>query len=236
MEIINGIRIGEYEFNIDTVIEEIKWRCIASKINYAAFSAAGDIEFGNVGTAGEEREKKFLEIAEFMKENKIYFSFSGTHEGDFGLRGEVISQMKEIAGDYFVGCFLPELGSMFACKGSGCPDVHSNPYKDMKEAKDSFVKYVNEFFDNVNLPEDVKNKLSIIEATSLLTYTMESKIAFPIVEAMCGNPEIMIPMTRATAKAHKCPKWVTYIAHECYAGNRNGDVLKNKRLPYLLIF
>lgn len=227
MEIINGIRIGQYEFNIDTVIEEIKWRCIASKINYVAFSAAGDIEFGSVGKSN--KDEKFLEIAQFMAENKIYFSFSGTHAGDFGVKGETISKMKEIAGDYFVGCFLPELGSMFGCKGSGFGHEEV-PYKDMCEAKDSFIKYVNNFFDSVDLPEDVKNKLSIIEATSLLPYTMESKLAFPIMEAMCGNPEIMIPMIRATAKAHKSPRWITYIAHECYAGKMNGDILKNKRL------
>lgn len=234
MEIINGIRIGQFEFDIDTVIEQIKWRCIASKINYAAFSAAGDVDYGCIGTAEKKaREQKFIEIAKFMRENKIYFSFTGTHDGDFGLSGELLSEMKEIGGDYFVGCFLPELGSMFGCKGSGFPDVYGNkeqPYKDMKEAKDKFIDYVNEFFDRVDLPDDVKNKLSIIEATSLLPYAMESKLAFPMVEAMCGNPEIMIPMVRATAKAHNSPKWITYIAHECYAGNRQTDVLKSKRL------
>lgn len=229
MSIINGIRIGQYDFNIDTVPDELKWRCINSKINYAAFSAGGSEQF-NGAVKGDEMDRKFLELAEFMAENKIYFSFSCGHSGYFGVKPETLSRMKAIAGDYFMGCFLPELGSMFGCKALSYPDVVARDFENMQEAKDSFVDYVNDFISRVKLPEELKNQISIIEATCLLPYVSEAATSFPMVEAMCGNPEIMLPMVRGVQKAHGAPLFITYIAHEWYAGNRNDDPLKGKRL------
>ena len=230
MNIMHGIRIGQYDFNIDTVLDELKWRCINSKVNYAAISAAGSQGFHGGTVKGEEMDRKFLELAEFMTENKIYFSFSCGHSGYFGMNPDTLSKMKEIAGDYFIGCFMPELGSMFGCKAFSYPDVVAEKFDNMQDAKDGFVNYVNSFIDKVKLPEELTTQTSIIEATCLLPYVAESKMSYPMVEAMCGNPEIMLPMVRGVQKAHNAPMFVTYIAHEWYAGTRNDDTLKSKRL------
>ena len=52
----------------------------------------------------------------------------------------------------------------------------------------------------------------------------------PVLETMPGNPEIMVPLVRGTAKAHNKERYMTYIAHECYGGLRWEDPLKAKRL------
>ncbi len=229
MDILNGIRLGQYEFNIDTVIEELKWRVLASKMNYAAFSATGTYE-SIWDNKNEHLDEKMIEIAKFMTENKIYFSFTnGAPSMEFGLKKETLSEIKKIAGDYYIGNFICELGSKYGCCGSDYGH-EANPGKNLKELKDGFVKYINDTIAEAEIPDELKNEMTIIEATSLLPYVMEANAAFPVLETMCGNPEIMLPLLRGTAKAWNAKRYITYIAHEWYAGVRNHDTLKLKRL------
>lgn len=223
MEILNGIRIGQYKFDIDTVLEELKWRCISFGLNYAAFSVAAAAE------KNANLEENLIKIAKFMKENKIYFSFSSTHAGNFGFKTEAIIEIKKIAGEYFLGCLMPECGSKYGCSGTGY-GLTERKHKDLQDAKEGFVEHINNLLEKSQLPKELHDSIGIIEATSLLPYAMESKVTFPCLETMCGNPEIMIPLLRGTAKAHKTDRMMTYIAHEWYAGVRNSDILKKKRL------
>ena len=57
MDIIHGIRIGQFDFDVDSVISEIKWRCIDNGMNYVAFSP-GEKDF--CGYKNEYKEKKNL--------------------------------------------------------------------------------------------------------------------------------------------------------------------------------
>ena len=228
MEIINGIRIGQFDFDVDRVIAEIKWRCMDSGMNYVAFSAGGekDSKWGNY--KNEDKDAKFLTIAKYLKDNKIYFSF--TNSGGrccFGLEKETFSEIKKIAGNYYIGNFICEPGGIW-CNGKdyGVKNFEGN----LQEAKDGFVDYINGLIADTQLPDELKSEVGFIEALPLLTYIGESNAVFPIVETMPGNPEIMVPMVRGTAKAHNKERFMTYIAHEYYGGLRWEDTLKAKRL------
>ena len=228
MDIIHGIRIGQFDFDVDSVISEIKWRCIDNGMNYVAFSP-GEKDF--CGYKNEYKDEKFIEIAKFLAKNKVYFTFTntgGTKESPaFGLKKETLGKIKEIAGDYYIGNLICEPGGHWS---NGADYTSKRFTGNLQDGKDGFINDLNSRIANAQLPDELKNQVSFIEALPLLTYVAESNAAFPVLETLPGNPEIMIPMIRGTAKAHNKERFLTYIAHECYAGLRWEDTLKAKRL------
>ena len=156
MEILNGIRIGQYTFDIDTVMEQIKWRCLASGMNYVAFSVA---PAAKTNAPNENLEEKLIELSKFLKENKIYFSFSCTHGGNFGFKTEAIIEMKKIAGEYFLGCLMPECGSKYGCSGTGY-GLTERKHKDLQDAKDGFIDHINNLLKTTKLPEELWDSIS----------------------------------------------------------------------------
>ena len=228
MDIIHGIRMGQFDFDVDSVIAEVKWRCIDNGMNYVAFSA-GEKDF--CGYKNEFKDEKFIEIAKFLAKNKVYFTFTnagGTKESPaFGLKKETLAEIKKIAGEYYIGNLICEPGGHW----SNGADYTSKKFTgNLQDGKNGFINDLNSRIANAQLPDELKNQVSFIEALPLLTYAAESNAAFPILETLPGNPEIMVPMLRGTAKAHNKERFLTYIAHECYAGLRWDDPLKAKRL------
>ncbi|NLD87184.1 MAG: hypothetical protein GX633_02870 [Clostridiales bacterium] len=226
--IISGIHVGEHSFEPEAVIREIKERCIDRGMNFVTIRT-------NRETVPAEY---FYKWAEFLRDNKIYFIFLYTiQHAPAGrvsqLTKEIVSGIKEIAGEYFLGDMIGEVGSSYACKLPGyyIPGREEMPKqnaRDMQEAKDNYIKKVSTLIE-IDKGLGIE-KISSVEATVLNSYNLEAGVTIPMCELMCGNPEIVVSALRGSAKAYSCPIWGTYIAHEWYGGLRHEDILKRKRL------
>ena len=218
MEFLNGIRLGEYELDPEKVIDEIYEKCVVGRKNYTAISVRRtDIP-----------DEKFYEWAKYLAENKIYFHFAwGQYEpSPFSI--PAVSEIKRIAGEYFLGIELPELGTIFGCAGKKyVHSPHFHNYERLGEGKRDFIKIVKEAKDAYGYPEDIG--FTFTEATSLLSYLTDVGVFMFSLETMCGNVEIMTPLIRGAARCAEKP-YMNYIAHEWYGGVYNDDELKKKRL------
>ncbi len=226
--IYHGIRIGTHEFVPEKVIDRIQKDCIDEGMNYVRISLAGE----SFKIEGGIDRSWFRKWATFLRDNKVYFSFS-TDERVLQEDNDVVREMKEIAGEYYLCNFAKsELGSHHASIGSGY-GVAESKANNLLEAKENFQKVVRSEVNKAQFDGEIPLDylpLSTVEATAILPYVVNQGFTFPCLETMCGNPEIMIPMLRANANMLKSPIWGTYIAHEWYAGVRNLDVIKLKRL------
>ncbi|MBE6964655.1 MAG: hypothetical protein E7441_01315 [Ruminococcaceae bacterium] len=236
--ILNGVHIGEHGFDPDKIIDDIKERAIDAGFNYVILRPGKRKIF---------EQKYFIEWAKYLAENQIYFAIlynvQYPPEGkESWLEPETVAKMKEIAGGYFLGETIGEPGSMYACKA---PDYYINgdttewrkdqrnyrlrfDYENLSETHEEYVKTVSKFVD-INKRSGMPNVMSV-DATGFARYNIEAGIDIPILEAIPGNPDILIPNVRGVAKASKAKIWGTYFAHEWYGGVRHTDVLKMKRL------
>ena len=218
MAFLNGIRLGEYGLDPDHVIDEIYEKCILGRKNYTAISVRRtDIP-----------DEKFYEWAKYLAENGIYFHFAWGQYEPSPFSVSAVSEIKRIAGEYFLGIELPELGTIFGCAGKRYThSPHFHNYKKLSEGKAEFVKTVKEARDNYGYPENIG--FTFTEATSLLSYLTEVDVSMFSLETMCGNVDIMTPLVRGAARMANKP-YMNYIAHEWYGGVCNDDELKKKRL------
>ena len=219
MEFLNGIRLGEYGIEPEKVIDEIYEKCVLGRKNYTAISVRRtDIP-----------DEKFYEWAKYLADNKIYFHFAWGQYEPSPFSVSAVSEIKRIAGKYFLGIELPELGTIFGCAGKGYKhSPHFHNYEKMSEGKEEFIKVVKEARDAYGYPSDIG--FTFTEATSLLSYLTDVDVAMFSLETMCGNVEIMSPLLRGSAKAAGNKPFMNYIAHEWYGGVYNDDELKKKRL------
>ncbi|MBQ5777722.1 MAG: hypothetical protein IIV97_02760, partial [Oscillospiraceae bacterium] len=236
--IIHGIRVAGYEFIPEKIKELIKTRCIDRGMNYIDFA------FGQQ----EIPEEYFLDIAKFLKENKVYFDVhfkhptrnpGGTFKTACGYTEETALAMKEIAGEYFLSHVMAELGSEFGCYAAAYGErlrvnATDNDSDNMRDASLAIKKKAKTLIDAASVGGKIP--VTVIEATGLLPYVVNSGLSYPYLEAMCGKSDIMIPLLRATAKANNCPYMATYIAHEWYGGVRAFDPLKMLRLRMMYDF
>lgn len=215
-EILHGIRIGRHDFHPEEVMEWIDKNVIAYGLNFMRFSVRG--------VAVEPHY--FREWARYLSDNKIYFAFQGCTKQEMGFDRETALEMKKIAGKYYL-CNLckAELGTKYGCFNSGFG--YENDSDRMSDGKLRIEKLMKEFSEDVFYDDSIPNVS--IEATSLISY-IEKDNGFPLLETFNGDPEVMIPLTRGVAKANGKQRWGTYMAHEWYAGTRNFDTLKMKRL------
>ncbi len=234
--VLNGVHIGEHGFDPEKVIDEITERCIKPELNFVTIRPRYH------GRRDPIAQRYFIEWAKFLSENKIYFVFLYTvqfaPEGkDSQLEPETIAKIKEIAGEYFLGDMIGEVGSSRACKQAGYfkkqggrvdPTALTLDYPDMKAAHEGYVKGVGEYI-NIDKKLGIEDVISV-EATGLNKYNAEAGVTIPMLELMCGNPDILVSSLRGTARAIDSKLWGTYVAHEWYGGMRHTDVLKRKRL------
>ncbi len=221
--VLNGIRIGEYDFDPDGVIDEINEKCIKRGMNYVAFS---------VGIKVRPDASYFEKWARYLRDNGIYFTFTQAPQTDLGFGAETARKMKEIAGEYYLGNIVTEIGSLYCCKGSQYGETNGDELavsvESMAEGKRLLVDAVKHYIRKASFDGDLP--ATVIEATGLVPYVAGCSESFPILETMCGEPEVMVPMIRGTARALGKELFATYIAHEWYGGVRNFDELKRKRL------
>lgn len=232
--VISGIHIGEHSFEPDAIIEEIKSRILDKKMNFVTIRPPFEKNIP---------QEYFIKWAKFLADNKVYFIFLYTVQhppkGEKShLTKETVAEIKKIAGKYFLGDMLGETGSSFACKFQGyyniglgvgkddyVPDVN---ILDMEEAHNKYLDFVGQYID-VDKELEMPNIISG-EATTFNKYNLEAGVTIPVLELMCGHPEILISSTRGAACAYNSKMWGTYIAHEWYGGMRHEDILKRKRL------
>jgi len=246
--ILNGVNIGEVNFDKDSVIDEIQKRCIDQGFNFVSIRPRGD----NVD------QESFISWAKYLAENKIYFIFLyATQHAPYGkesyFTAETITKMKEIAGEYYLGELFGETGSMYACKLPGyyisrenegnCIDgdqydstIYINRfrdfrlerYSDMKEAYEGFISVMSKF---TKIAKDLGTPgFFCVEANAFAKHNAAAGIDVPILEICPGNADILVPAFRGTASAFDAKLWGTYVAHAWYGGLRHDDPLKMKRL------
>ena len=228
--IYHGIRIGTHEFVPEKVIDRIKKECIKPGLNFVRFSLGGEsfkIENGF-------DENWLYEWAEFLKDNKIYFSFEAINKF-LQENKHVMYKMKEIAGEYYLcNVSKEELSTHRASigKGYGLPE---SPATNMKEGKEAFQEEVRKAINIAQLGGEITNDiipLCTVDATTMLSYVIDQGFTFSYYET-CSNTEMMVATLRANANMLKHPIWGTFVAHEWYSGTRSLDALKLKRLELI---
>ena len=218
MEFLNGIRLGEYGIDPETLIDEIYEKCVKGRKNYTAISVRRT----------DVPDEKFYEWAKYLADNKIYFHLAWGQYEPSPFSVPAVSEIKRIAGKYFLGIELPELGTIFGCAGKGYKhSPHFHNYERLSEGKSEFIKVVKAARDAYGYPEDIG--FTFTEATSLLSYLTDVGVSMFSLETMCGNVDIMTPLIRGAARITGKP-YMNYIAHEWYGGVYNDDELKKKRL------
>lgn len=228
--VLFGVHIGEHSFEPDQIIAEIKDRCIDCGHNFVTIRTP----FGK-----EVPQEYFIQWAKYLTEHQIYFLFLYTLQHapvgkENHLMPETVAKMKEIAGKYYIGDLLGEVGSNYACKWKHYYDDNKEGFMpvtdlpDMQAAYDNYLAVMRKWID-IEKKYDVPAILCV-EATALHKYNAATGVEIPVLELMCGHPEILTSVTRGTARATAAPMWGTYLAHEWYGGFRHDDILKRKRM------
>ena len=222
MKFLNGRRIGEHELDVDNVIEEIHKTCIEGRKNYTSIALY----------RGEKIDKEtIVSWAKYMVENDIYFhlAFSAHPGTEPPITPEAAIEVKKIAGEHFLGILIPELGSTYGCTGKAYGGVSSHhEFERLGQGKEGFIEHINSVVERFGFPSEIG--VSVIEATSLVSYVTAAKTGIPVLETMCGDVENTVPLLRGSAKAKGPEGYINYVAHEWYAGVDNEDELKKKRL------
>jgi len=223
--ILNGIHIGEHSFEPDAIIQEIYERCVKPGHNFVTIRTSRCTE--------AIPQKVILKWAQYLTDNKIYFVFLYTLQHAPAGResmfdADTVAKMKQIAGEYFLGDMIGETGGSSASWFAEYPVAQSPSFSDLKQAHDAYLERVRGYADTdrkLGMPEFVS-----VEATILNKYNVTAGVTIPMLECMCGNPDILVSALRGTARATDAKLWGTYIAHEWYGGMRHDDPLKRKRL------
>ena len=222
MKFLNGIRIGEYALEPDKVLDEIREKCVEGRKNYTAIAVYRDQDI---------EAEKFISWAKYMAENDIYFQFACPRnmKSKIPFDAETAAEMKRVAGEYFLGAFVPELGNVYGCSGYGYTKkkYHHN-FEKMSEGVQGFYDLLHERMDRFRFTPDFE--VGVVEQTNLISYIPETGPGMLILETMCGDVEEITPLVRGTSKAKGNKGYIAYVAHEWYAGVHNEDELKKKRL------
>ncbi len=224
--VAHGIATGQFGFVPEEISDIIKNDCIAKGMNYVYMYTKGS----------NPTKEQILEWAKLMADNEVYFSYTfeygrGDKKGKIanpcGYDKETLIEMKKIAGKYFLGHLLLELGSEFGCAARGYWP-NSNNVEHIQDACDSMLESIKEHVEAARM--DGEAMVTCIEATGLMPYVAKGGLTYPTLEVLCGNSDIMLPMIRGTARSINAPLWSTYVADMWYGGVRNEDILKQHRL------
>lgn len=217
--IINGFRIYEYDCDPDKFVEEVEAK-YADGMNYV------HIATNQCKLPDGVPQHYYLEWAKYLTERKMYFCITAGGLNPAGYTEETAKKMKEIAGEYFLSYSLGEFGSSYSCKASGYREAPTRPWRDLQDAKNTFVNHVKNGMEQNKMGCGIP--ISITESTAMVTYECEAGIDFPTMEIFPGDVEIAVAFTRGAAKSYNCKMWSAYMAHEWYGGLR-WDELKQKR-------
>ena len=187
------------------------------------------MNYVKISATGTSHSKEFyVGLAKYLAEHKIYFDFSAvfSKEEPLGFDKETMVAMQEVAGEYYHAHSLSECGTKRTCSARGYGPFYGapNPSVDLTDALNNFNEYVNSQAVQARRGTDIK--VYGTDPTMRLSCSIHQNVDYPTLELVCGNPEMMIPLTRATARAMKSDFWMTYVAHEWYADTKTFDPLK----------
>ena len=226
-----GLHVGEHGFIPENILGELKTNCLDRGMNFVTIRPK---QFRMMD------DHYYLDWARFCADNKIYFVFLYTlqfapegHESM--LSPELVAQMKEIAGEYFLGDMLGENGSVWIGKEKGYYESWHAPQldqtiTDMKTGHDNYIKAMTDY---INIEKKLgidKIGIATVDATIANTYNIEAGVDTPFTELFCCDPQTAISALRGAVRAAGIDFWGTYVAHEWYAGMYSADILKRKRL------
>jgi len=241
-KILYGVHIGEHGYDADTLTNDIQRLCIDRGMNFVTIRMPKIKE--------PISSELLIKWAKFCADNKIYFIFLYTlqnalcfesTEQKSHLTADTVAKIKAIAGKYFLGDMLGELGSVWVGKlpgyyVEGHPPMLPQDAEDMETASRYFKKAVENYLKTErSLGID---KVCVVESSMIVTYDLEAGVNFALAEIMPRDPERIIAIFRGTMKAFDTGMWGGYLAHEWYAGRFHDDILKRKRLEleYKLVY
>ena len=199
-----------------------------------------ELEMGNL-VCLNQTSLNFEETLAMIKkivENKIYFFMDGDTSS---LTPVLTKQLVDAGGSYFLA-FSPmtEFGSLIYWDRDYFETLDPEVYWKTRYAK----KYLLGATDLVDarsryrltckklLEDRAKAQLGdtphiIIDASLFQNHLLDTGVAFPCLEMICGPPELMFAGIRGAARAHGSDLWMSYIP-ECYLG-KSKDRLRTKR-------
>lgn len=177
--------------------------------------------------------EQYCRWAEFFRDNKIYFCFLysiNDNDGEFSscLTASIVKKMYEIAGEYFIGDSLGELGNGLSRDVYDRHGEMNVQFNNMQEAKDTFIRDIKKYVKtsrNVGI-----KKIGNVESHTMMKYSLEAGVDILYPELLLGNPEHILSFARGASRSYNKEEFGGYIAHEWYGGVRHEDPLKDKRL------
>ena len=233
-KILYGTHIGEHGYALDALTDEIKRLCIDRGMNFVTIRLPK--------TEKPIPAHYLIDWAKFCAENKLYFIYLYTLQNALHfkecdrkshLTKETVEEIKRVAGEYYMGDMLGELGSVWVGKLPGYyvpghPPMLPQDAEDANAAKGYFIDAVSDFLKTER--ELGIDKVSVVESSMIVSYDLEAGIDFALAELMPRAPERIIAIFRGTMKSYNTGIWGAYLAHEWYAGRFHDDMLKRKRL------
>ncbi|MBQ9940751.1 MAG: hypothetical protein IJO74_04360 [Clostridia bacterium] len=219
---ISGLHVGEHSFVPENLINEFESRNVK------------DTSYLVIRPSSEQVEPKyFYEWAKWCADHKVYFmtlyTMQYAPEGkESQFTPDVVAEIKKIAGEYFMGDIIGEIGTLYGARPKGYGAYMKQGLDDLKDCRDYFLDATKHYM-------DIADKLGIpavmsVEATALVKYVCDAGCDIPGLEVMPGDPEFLISLLRGCAYSYGKNIWGTYIAHEWYGGIRQDDYLKAQRL------
>ena len=172
-KVLYGAHIGEHGYDADSLIDDVKKLCIDRDMNFVTI---------RMPRSKEPLPSSYLiKWAKFCAENEIYFiylytlqhalSFESSERKSF-LTPETVEEIKKVAGEYFMGDMLGELGSVWVGKlpgyyVEGHPPMLPQDAMDMAEAKEHFKNAVNNYL-NIERSLGI-DKVCVVESSMIVT-------------------------------------------------------------------
>jgi len=223
--VISGFHYGDHGFEPEKLIDMVE--------TYGKGHKLAMIRPKNMQELDPEYCYKF---AKYFRDKEMYFCFLYTiveKDGKYCslFSKEVVEKMYEIAGEYFLGDSLGEMGggwSRHVYERHGAENVQ---FKNVQEAKDTYIADVKMHVD-INREVGIKN-IGIVESHTMIKYDFEAGIDIGYPELLLGNPEHILSFARGATRGRGKEEFGGYIAHEWYGGVRHDDPLKAKRLSLM---
>ncbi|MBE6688321.1 MAG: hypothetical protein E7588_03465 [Ruminococcaceae bacterium] len=219
--LVSGIHVGEHSFIPAELTKEFEARGVQNT------------SFLTIRTRRKRVEPEyFYQWAEWCREHKVYFMYLYTIQNaldgtESHLTPEITANVKKIAGEYFMGDQIGEVGTIYGARPRGY-GPKMPVLDDMKDCRDYFLSQIKKYVD-IDKKMGVPNIVPV-EATAMLKYTYDAGGDIILLEMMPGDPEFLVSLNRGCAHAYGHELWGTYVAQEWYGGIRNDDPLKEKRL------
>jgi len=230
-EFLYGLHVGEHGFIPENILSELQTNCVDRGMNFVTIRPTmfSDID-----------PQYYLDWARFCAAHHIYFVFLYTLQkapkGKVSmLTPELVAEMRQIAGPYFLGDMLGENGSVWIGKEKGYyvptheAQLDQNA-KDMETAHDNYIRAMKKHLENERWLGLDRVGVATVDATIANTYNIEAGVDTPFTELFCCDPQTAIAALRGATRAAGIDFWGTYVAHEWYAGMHSDDMLKRKRM------